>query len=218
MSGIIHQNSDLSCIPSTPGIYAIVNVVNQQMYIGSTKDLKQRAHLHFHRLEVGNHPNIHLCRAYDLYGRDAFRFDILELIEHAKNLLAREQHYINKLKPQYNIARLASRNLGIIGRKHPSTSLCPEMQAGISKNATTQEEKEQTATDIQSDMQIWLKTDRLLDKVGLASSEKAMIASLLAFADAHGITVSYKKLAKYQGYSERQVYNIIRSLKEKGLF
>src|SRR2546429_9061448 len=101
-----------SDIPSTPGIYAIVNLVNQHFYVGSAKNLSDRRRQHLRMLEAGKHGNPHLQYAYNMYGPDAFRFDILEHVEHVENLLAREQHYIDSLDPQYNIARIAGSTLG----------------------------------------------------------------------------------------------------------
>jgi group I intron endonuclease len=102
-----------SDIPSTPGIYAIVNLVNQHMYVGSAVNLLRRMNEHFKDLEASKHNNPHLQSAYDLYGPSAFQFDILEHVQNVEDLLAREQHYIDTLNPEYNIARMAGSTLGI---------------------------------------------------------------------------------------------------------
>lgn len=100
-------------IPSTPGIYAIFNLANEGFYVGSAKNLLKRKQHHFRDLATGKHKNPHLQRAYDLYGLDAFRFDVLEHVERLEDLLTREQHYIDNLNPVYNIARTAGSNLGM---------------------------------------------------------------------------------------------------------
>lgn len=127
MTDSVPQNSYLRCnvvVPSTPGIYAIVNLVNQHFYVGSAVNLKKRNHHHLRDLVTGKHKNAHLQRAYNLYGSDAFRFDILEHVEHVDNLLTREQHYIDTLNPEYNISRTAGSNFGM--------SFTPEHRAKIS--------------------------------------------------------------------------------------
>jgi len=59
-------------------IYAIKNLVNNKMYIGSTKALNNRKYEHSYKLKKGNHHSIHLQRSYDKYGKDKFAFYILE--------------------------------------------------------------------------------------------------------------------------------------------
>src|SRR5579871_3988760 len=112
-SVMISAPQDSPDFPTVPGIYAIINCVNQQRYVGSAKNLLQRKQHHLGDLQAGKHKNSHLQRAYDHYGPDAFNFVILELVEHVENLLEREQHYIDTLNPEYNIARTAGSNLGV---------------------------------------------------------------------------------------------------------
>ena len=92
----------MTIIPQTPGIYAIVNLVNQHFYVGSAVNLLKRQQRHLRDLATGNHKNDHLQRAYDRYGADAFRFDILEHVEHVGDLLVREQYHIDTLNPEYS--------------------------------------------------------------------------------------------------------------------
>lgn len=112
-------------IPSTPGIYAIVNQVNQHIYVGSAKNLLHRKQHHFRDLKVGKHKNPYLQRVYDCYAPDALLFGVIEHVEHAEDLLAREQYYIDTLNPEYNIARTAGSNLDM--------SFTDEHKAKISK-------------------------------------------------------------------------------------
>jgi len=51
--------------------------------------------------------NIHLQNAYNLYGSSVFVFVVLEHISRIDDLLVKEQHYIDLLKPEYNIALFA---------------------------------------------------------------------------------------------------------------
>ena len=100
-------------IPRKSGIYAIVNTLNGHFYIGSAVDLYHRKVLHFSDLRKSEHHSRYFQNAYNLYGADAFRFVIIEYVEVAKDLIEREQHYIDTLNPEYNIRTIANSNLGI---------------------------------------------------------------------------------------------------------
>lgn len=91
------------------GIYQIKNIVNNKIYIGSTKNFKKRYHEHSHLLRKGIHQNRYLQNAYNKYGEDNF---IIELIEICKEdeLKIREQYYIDSLNPEYNITKEVIRN------------------------------------------------------------------------------------------------------------
>ena len=63
------------------GVYLISNNVNGKCYVGSTIHLDQRRKQHFSRLEHNKHVNKHLQNAYNKYGREAFEFEVLEIID-----------------------------------------------------------------------------------------------------------------------------------------
>ena len=94
-------------IPRKPGIYAIINILNGHFYIGSAINLYNRKSEHFRNLRNDKHPNPRLQNAYNRDGSDAFRFAIVERVEHAETLIMFEQHYIDNLSPEYNIAPIA---------------------------------------------------------------------------------------------------------------
>lgn len=93
------------------GIYQIENQVNGNCYIGSSATLRYRRKQHLSDLRCGRHPNPHLQAAFMKYGEAAFVFSILEYIE-PQLLIAREQHYLDTLKPEYNILPVAGSTLG----------------------------------------------------------------------------------------------------------
>ncbi len=80
----------------TQGIYKIVNQQDgkDSTYIGGSIHIEQRWKEHCNRLRRGQHPNIHLQRAWDKYGEDAFVFSVLEKVERDM-LLAVEQKYLD---------------------------------------------------------------------------------------------------------------------------
>lgn len=82
------------------GIYKITNILNNKMYIGSSKDIYKRWKEHIRGLNKGNHHSIKLQRAWNKYGEDSFEFQILEECEEDKRLYL-EQYYIDKYKVYY---------------------------------------------------------------------------------------------------------------------
>jgi len=99
---------------SITGIYKITNKINNNFYIGSAVNIKIRFNTHKRTLRNNNHCNEHLQRAWCSYGESSFSFEILEQCDR-NDLIAREQHYINELMPQYNILPTAG---SCLGRKH----------------------------------------------------------------------------------------------------
>lgn len=90
------------------GIYKLI--INKKIYIGSAINLKLRLRQHYNDLLANRHRNIHLQRAYNLYNK--IDFDIIEIINDHKDLIIKEQFYIDKLNPDYNISRIAGSQLG----------------------------------------------------------------------------------------------------------
>lgn len=76
------------------GIYKIVNLQTGKYYVGSTKDFKKRKQTHFSGLKNNYHPNKHLQNAYNKYGIDNFKFEIIEYVQE-ELLLDIEQTYID---------------------------------------------------------------------------------------------------------------------------
>jgi group I intron endonuclease len=106
-------------IPNASGIYKITCTTNKRIYIGSAVSLRKRKSEHFSYLQQNKHINPHLQNAWNKYGEQAFTFEILEYVL-PMSLTAREQYWLNKLKPfgnkGFNIARdtVATH----LGRKH----------------------------------------------------------------------------------------------------
>jgi group I intron endonuclease len=77
------------------GVYAIINKINGNIYIGSSINIHRRKLRHFRYLSLGGHENKHLQNAYNLYGNDAFEFVILKTTE-PNNRLLEEQIFLDK--------------------------------------------------------------------------------------------------------------------------
>lgn len=94
------------------GIYKILNKVNGKFYIGSAIELAKRWREHSYHLNRKTHKNSYLQNAWNKYWNISFEFIILELCEPEK-LIEREQHWIDTLKPKYNLALFAGSRLGV---------------------------------------------------------------------------------------------------------
>lgn len=79
------------------GIYKITNILNNKVYIGSSVNIKYRFYEHLLDLRSNSHINKHLQSAWNKYGEENFKFEIIRLV--SKNILRKaEQFYINKHK------------------------------------------------------------------------------------------------------------------------
>jgi len=108
------------------GIYRIRNLRNQKSYIGqAAKTFDKRFNVHRHHLRQGTHHSKHLQRAWDLYGEQAFAFEIIEKIPRGQmseekfktTLSEREQFHIDAFQSTdrsfgYNISPSAGSQLG----------------------------------------------------------------------------------------------------------
>lgn len=63
------------------GIYRITNLINSKFYIGSSSNLKKRLYEHQRELNLGIHTNKHLQSAWNKYGEENFKFEVIETID-----------------------------------------------------------------------------------------------------------------------------------------
>lgn len=94
------------------GIYVWKNKVDGKMYVGSSVDLSKRLRNYFNiSYLLGFKSIMFIYRALLAHGFARFKLEILEYCEPSK-LIEREQHYIDLLKPEYNILKIAGSRLG----------------------------------------------------------------------------------------------------------
>lgn len=102
-------------------IYKIVNVKNNACYIGSSiGDGRLRWNRHKTNLNKNNHHSQYLQRAWNKYGKNNFKFEIIEDILNidGKELLVIEQKYLDDRKLNYpselnyNVCWIAGNRLG----------------------------------------------------------------------------------------------------------
>jgi len=95
------------------GIYQIANLVNGKIYVGSAVKFYNRKAGHINKLKRGVHVNGRLQNSWNKHGNDSFVFELLELVADKSNLIAREQYWIDLLKPEYNLCSTAGSMLGV---------------------------------------------------------------------------------------------------------
>lgn len=100
--------NEINNIPNnTSGVYAIINMLNNHKYVGSSKDIRKRLYQHRCKLNNNTHHSVHLQRAFNKYGSDKFYVCILEVCQPVRDtLIFLEQKYLD-LNPEYNIAKIA---------------------------------------------------------------------------------------------------------------
>lgn len=103
---------------NTCGVYMIRNKINKKSYIGSSVMAKNRLNGHKSLLRRNKHYNQNLQNEYNEYGLAAFEFIIIENGIDPKDLINREEYYIEKTKSNvlghgYNIRKVADSNIGV---------------------------------------------------------------------------------------------------------
>jgi group I intron endonuclease len=135
------------------GIYRITCTTTGKFYIGSAVNLYKRQDTHSYYLHRNAHHNPKLQASWNKYGEAAFIFEIVELVLIPELLTAREQYWLDTLKPfgirGFNIARIAGSSRGVkrsaetckkIGDAHRGRKPSPEAreknrQAQIGKHS-----------------------------------------------------------------------------------
>lgn len=100
------------------GIYAILNIATNKMYIGSAVCVGERLHSHRKKLRTNNHPNKHLQSAWNKYEETNFEFGLIETVNNKEELLTREKYWIDYThctdrEYGYNVRSMPNSNLGL---------------------------------------------------------------------------------------------------------
>jgi group I intron endonuclease len=114
------------------GVYRWVHKESGKSYVGSSTMLNDRFRRYFNHsyLSSSKRGASLICKALLKYGYAGFRLEILEYCS-ISIVLDREQFYIDKLNPEYNILKIAGSNLGY---KHSEASLKLMSDASKSRN------------------------------------------------------------------------------------
>lgn len=96
---------------NTSGIYAIRNVVNGKVYIGSSVNMYHRKGQHSSDLRNNRHRNPYLQNAWNKHGEKNFVFEPLEYVEEDE-LIEKEEIWMAKFRNQsYNLAEISRGNV-----------------------------------------------------------------------------------------------------------
>jgi group I intron endonuclease len=99
--------------PTTGGLYAIENIVTGGWYVGSTVNLRKRWILHRTLLRAGQHHSPYLQNSWNKHGEEVFRFVPIHVTDDKEEWVRLEQHFLDTLKPPYNVSPTANSNAGI---------------------------------------------------------------------------------------------------------
>lgn len=143
------------------GIYKIINIVNNKVYIGSSTDTKTREKSHKKELRGGRHFNKYLQRAWDKYGETNFKFQVIEELEVDKILIQhREQFwfdYYNKITACYNVRLVVESTLGL---KHSE-----ETKKKISKINSGRIQSEETINKKRKSREGYIMSEETKEKI-----------------------------------------------------
>lgn len=120
-----------------PVIYAIINILNDRIYVGQTFNKLKRFGEHKKTLIAHTHCNPFLQKDWDKCGKNVFIFVELEKCE-LENLTIKEQYWIDKLKPDYNIAPVAG---SMLNYKHTDEAKERMRQAQLGKKHSEETKK-----------------------------------------------------------------------------
>lgn len=104
------------------GVYQIRNVIDGKIYVGSTSRSFEKRWYGWKADLRRNKGNSHLLAAWDKYGADNFRFEILEVVASKEDVLARESFWMLKLGTRdpsvgYNFAHPETRAISNHGKE-----------------------------------------------------------------------------------------------------
>lgn len=95
------------------GVYLIFCIANEKLYVGSAANsFKDRFAVHKCTLRNKKHPNPKLQNSWNKYGENAFLFTPLEYVT-PRDCVNREQFWITRLIPFFNISPTAGNCLGV---------------------------------------------------------------------------------------------------------
>lgn len=114
---------------SKPGVYIWVNKINNQFYIGSSKNLYKRLsrYFQFTYLDYKTHKDLPVSRAIKKYGLDNFKLGILKYTS-VEEIISTEQFFLDLLNPAYNVLKTA----GLKDIKNPRNPMSEEQKTLLS--------------------------------------------------------------------------------------
>ena len=105
-----------------PGVYLIRNLKNNKFYVGSSIDVRRRFKEYFNVNHLLRRNQLPICAALAKYGYSLFSVEIIEYCN-TSILLEREQYFLDLLKPQYNILKIAGSLTGFLHSEETKNKL-----------------------------------------------------------------------------------------------
>ena len=154
------------------GIYVLENLLNGNIYVGSSKNLNRRKAQHLWALRSDYHHNLHLQSAFNKYGEENFVYRVLIICD-VENLLFFEQLLLDKYNPQYNKREIAESNYGY---KHSKEARKNMSDAHIGNKNPHNKEWREKMSKIHKGRIISMETRKKISDAHLAiSSEKKLM-------------------------------------------
>lgn len=130
------------------GIYKIFNMLDNKFYIGSSKIcIYKRYKRHLWDLRNNNHHSKYLQNAFNKYGEENFKIELLEEYNET-DILKKEQHYLDTLKPHYNICKVAGNCTGRFVSEETKKKISKSLKGISNKHLFTKENIEKRAETI----------------------------------------------------------------------
>ncbi|MCD6329196.1 MAG: GIY-YIG nuclease family protein [Candidatus Cloacimonetes bacterium] len=124
------------------GIYQIQSKMKSyKIYIGSAVDISKRWRDHLNLLRKDIHPNSKLQRHYNKYHESDLQFSVLLGCER-KELISKEQFFIDSYNPWFNNRRLANSNLGLKMSEETKRKMSIAMFKRFAKHPHSEETRE----------------------------------------------------------------------------
>ena len=204
------------------GVYRWTNKVNGKSYVGSSINLVKRF-TNYYSFNYISKSKMSISKALIKYGYSNFTLEILEYCD-PSNAISREQYYIDFLKPEYNILKIAGSSLGYTHTeetlaKFKARSLTPEQKANnlehlkIHNSSTEQREKARERL-----LEYNKSKGQVVEVLDTISNETTLYSTILQAAEAigcvHGTILLADKAFKEKGVSrllkKRYVVKILK--------
>lgn len=171
------------------GVYLLRNLNNKKFYIGSSSDLRRRFKEYYNVNHLLRNKNLAICAALIKYGYSQFSLEIIEYCD-LSVLFKREQYYLDLLKPEYNILKIAG---SFVGFKHSQET---KNKLSIIFKGTNNAKNQPTAIPVQV---IDLETGKITQYTSARKAAEALNMS--------NSTV-IRKLADKKPYKKRYIFKV----------
>lgn len=141
----------------TSGIYNIINKINGNVYIGSSKNCEKRFKTHKLQLKNNTHHCVALQRAIDKYGLDNFDFVIIKQVNE-KDLLLEEQKEIDTYilgKNCYNTNKFADKPPTHVGEEMYNASVTMQQAKDIREKYNNNDDVNTTTLKQEYNINVW---------------------------------------------------------------